>query len=101
MIPLSSLWCATHIFFISRRKCGVGFFVCLFFSSLFGQISSTTVSTAKRRQITTVANVSQGIYKNSANPEEENRVKQVGAHEQDKRKWLCLLLLLIFRNEQF
>lgn len=90
-----------HIFSLFHAESVVLGFLLGYFSSLFGQISSTTVSTAKRRQITTVANVSQGIYKNSANPEEENRVKQVGAHEQDKRKWLCLLLLLIFRNEQF
>lgn len=61
---------------------------------IFGQVSSTTVSAAKRRQILTAENVLRGIYENDSDPEEEIIAEQQDEDEKDEQKWLCLMLLI-------
>lgn len=55
------------------------------FIALFARVFITTVSAAKRWPILTVETVSQGIYKNSSDPEEERTVEQLDEGEQDRQ----------------
>ena len=61
------------------------FQLCCVFIALFARVFITTVSAAKRWQILTVETVSQGVYKNSSDPEEERTVEQLDEGEQDRQ----------------